>query len=322
MKEAYTISRTASWIAMRAAALITIPLLSSQVSAYTTLRNPSPGTGRMMKTMAIDAVSHEWTTVNFPEFQNPIPVCSVEYTTTNSSFHPPIVVRMRNVTSSSFDIRLQEPDASDHDKEVTPLNVYCLIVDEGTWKLPDGRKIMASSYTSKVTENYKSSWAGEDQTATVSSFSDPFVVLGQVITYNDRKFSTFWSKGSTNATAASTNAFYAGKHAGKDPNKFRNEEDIGIVVIEDGHGTISGIEFEASRTERRNFGWTTWPTGYIQTYKTNFSSAPQVTIVSPATMSGGHGAWAILAGSPNISSSTISIALDEDLILNFTWRST
>eukprot|EP00978_Attheya_sp_CCMP212_P039897 scaffold212008_cov56-Attheya_sp.AAC.3 len=259
-----------------------------------------------------------WETVPLTGFANPIPICSVEYPTSNSPYLQPVLVRMRNVISTSFEIRLQEPIKSSEvftsfEQEVNPRSVNCLIVEKGTWKLPDNRKILAESYTSTITDHL-GSWTGEEQTTSISSLVDPIVVLGQIMTYNDTGFSAFWSKGDNVNTPPSTGVFFAGKHVGKDPQISRNNEDIGYVVIERGHGSAYGIEFEAGVTAPSTIGWVEDTDGYPHQYDVPFSSPPEVAVVSMATMYGNQGAWAALAGSPSDNTAHIAVTVDEDLL--------
>jgi hypothetical protein len=256
-------------------------------------------------------------------FASPIPICSVEYPTSNSPYHQPVLVRMRNVISTSFEIRLQEPIKpsevfNSFEQDVNPRSVDCLIVEKGTWKLPDNRTILAESYTSTVTDSFATSWNGEDRTASISSLVEPIVVLGQIMTYNDIGYSAFWSKGIDLRTPASTGAFFAGKHVGKDAQTSRNNEEIGYIVIERGHGSATyGIEFEAAVTTPRARGWIEDTDGHPQQYDIPFLSPPEVAVVSMATMFGIHGAWAALAGSPSNNANQIAVTVDEDLLDTF-----
>ena len=110
---------------------------------------------------------------------------------------------MDEVLPCSFKIRLQNPSG----KSLEGRDVHCVVVEEGSWTMPDGRKIEAKTYESKLTD-HKSSWVGEEQTYT-NSYSNP-VVLGQVISYNDAKWSVFWSGGSSSNRAPSALAAIGG----------------------------------------------------------------------------------------------------------------
>jgi hypothetical protein len=134
------------------------------------------------------------------------------------------------------------------------------------------------------------------------------------MTYNDTGYSAFWSKGINVQTPPSTGAFFAGKHVGKDPQTSRNNEEIGYVVIESGHGSAYGIEFEAAVTSQSVQGWIEDTDGYPQQYDVPFSSPPAVAVVSMTTMNGAHGAWAALAGSPINNATHIAVTVDEDIL--------
>jgi hypothetical protein len=285
-----------------------IPLIQTSTSS-------SPSFNSGMEVRKIVSLTEVWETVLLMGFIMPIPICSVEYPTSNSPYHPPVVVRMQNVSSTSFEIRLQDPRS--FEQSVYPRSVHCLIVERGTWKLPDNRTILAESFTSTVTAS-RGKWngTGEDQTAFISPLAGPIVVLGQVMTCNDTGYSTFWSSSSDTNTPASTSSFFAGKQVAKDPQRSRNNEEIGYVVIESGHDTDSayGIDFEAGVTSASVEGWVQVPSGYQHQYGVPFSTSPEVAVVSMATMNGSGGAWAALAGSPSDSATHLAVSVDENLI--------
>eukprot|EP00978_Attheya_sp_CCMP212_P015594 scaffold40191_cov60-Attheya_sp.AAC.1 len=134
------------------------------------------------------------------------------------------------------------------------------------------------------------------------------------MTYNDTGFSAFWSRGDTYNTAASTGRFFAGKHVGKDDQTSRNNEEIGYVIMERGHGSASAVEFEADVTSPSAIGWVEDIDGYPHQDDGPFSTPPAVAVVSMATMNGYNGAWAALAGSPSNNMTHIAVTVDEDIL--------
>ena len=54
---------------------------------------------------------------------------------------------MDKVLPCSSKIRLQNPSG----KSLEGRDVHCVVVEEGSWTMPDGRKIEAKSYESKLT---------------------------------------------------------------------------------------------------------------------------------------------------------------------------
>jgi hypothetical protein len=210
----------------------------------------------------------------------------------------PAVVRIRNVQSTSFEVRIQNPSNS----VLAGRDVHCIVVEEGSWKLPDGRSIESQKFNSTITDR-KGSWVGQPLSLK-NLYSKP-VLLGQVLTYNDARWSVFWSRLSKSRV---------GKHVGEDTRKTRNAEMIGYIVFEAGHdSTSSPIEFETGRSPDMF-------TSYVNTklslaYQTKFSSTPVVAVVSQTSMDGSDGSWAVLTTS-NLTTTSLGISVDEDQTLD------
>ena len=214
----------------------------------------------------------------------------------------PAVVRMQNVTAGSFDIRLQIPG----DVDTVNQNVHCVVVEEGSWSMPDGRIIEAQKYTSTVTDR-KSSWNGQSQTY-LASYTQP-VVLGQVMTFNDPRWSVFWCRGSSQYNPPDPISLSTGKHVGEDPDTTRDDETVGFIVIEAGHGDADGFKYEAKLGGDSVRGYDNAASGYPYTYSPSFATTP-VTIATLAAMDGNDGGWAILIGDQT--ASTLRVVIDED----------
>jgi hypothetical protein len=234
---------------------------------------------------------------------SPIVVCTVNYA--NNSI--PVVTRINNVTSTSFDVRLQNPgDVS----SVSPETIHCLVMEEGAWTLPDGRKAEAQKYTSTVTD-HNASWAGEGQTY-VNSYTNP-VVLGQVMSENDNNWSVFWSYGNTRTSPPSATALNVGKTVAEDPNITRADEVVGFIVIEQGFGAMDGVKYEAALGADTIRGVGNAPP-YNYTFSQSFTGSPAVAIASLTGMDGNNGGWAYLYGASSLSSTQIGLAIDEDQV--------
>jgi hypothetical protein len=233
-------------------------------------------------------------------YKSPIPVCTV-MNDKIATFRP-AVVRMQAVGPNSFAIRLQNPG----DNALGARAVHCIIVEEGKWKLPDGRFMEAQKYSSTVTDG-KGSYKGQAQTYR-NKYTNP-VVLGQVMSYNDAKWSVFWSRSATSYTEAPTStSLITGKHVGEDPRKVRLTETIGYIVFESGHAKAGAIEFETGRASDVFVGYIGVSNSH--TFQTRFASAPVVAVVTQAAMDGTDGSWAVLTSNPTTTS--VGIAVDED----------
>ena len=241
-------------------------------------------------------------TVNLDNaYVNPVVVCSVQYNNNTA----PVVARVSNVTSTSFNVWLQNPSGG----AVVAENVSYLVVEQGTWTI-DGVKVEAQTYLSTVTDE-NNSWVGEAQ-GYGQSYTKP-VVLGQVMSENDPDWSVFWCQGSSRTAPPSATALKTGKTVGEDTDTTRADETIGFIVFEAGHGTIGGVEFEALVGADTVRGVTESPP-YVYSFDTAFSSAPQVAITTLAGMDGGNGGWAQTHGSTLATTTSMYLSIDEDQV--------
>ena len=98
---------------------------------------------------SVAGVTDTWQTVALAnDYVSAVVVCSVAQPEGAS----PMVARVRNVTSSSFEVKLESPGGS-----VTPTSVHYVAVEEGVWELPDGGLVEAARVVSDGT-NYRNSW--------------------------------------------------------------------------------------------------------------------------------------------------------------------
>ena len=179
----------------------------------------------------IEGITENWQTVNLPEsYFNPIVVT----TPVNSFSSAPFVTRIRNLTSNSFEIKAQRVDGSAD--PVGLLKATYTVVDEGIYTVEDhGVKLEAFAFNSQITDS-KNNWVGES-VSVETAFTSP-VMFGQVMSYNDTNWSTFWSHGTTTANPVSDGNYYVGKHVGEDSNKIRSNEELGCIIIEAGTYTL------------------------------------------------------------------------------------
>ena len=263
----------------------------------------APTPSYYMESKVIAGVSSSgWTTVTLVKsYRSPIPVCTVQYDTGNALL--PAVVRMQNVQSQSFQIRIQNPS----NLALSGRTVHCVIVEEGLYTLPSGRKIEGRKYLSTATD-HDLGWVGQAQTY-MNRYTSP-IVVGQVMTYNDARWSVFYSRGATDRTNAPfTNSLRCGKHVGEDSPITRTAEMLSYIVIEKGHDSYnSGMEIEFGRTPLSIVGYVNATT--TTAFATPFSSTPIVTIASQVGTKGREGSWAVVSG--NTSKTFMGVSVDED----------
>lgn len=252
--------------------------------------NPKLSTG------TVTGVSSSWHTVTLQQnYSNMVVVATPAY---NASL-PPAVVRVRNASGSSFDIRVQNPS----DAAVSGYTVHYMVVEAGRYKSP---RMEAGRLTSTVTDH-----AGDfdGQPLTLRNRYERPVVLGQVMSHNDSDWSVFWARGSGGAGDFPDDVIYVGKHVGQDSDATRANETLGWIVLEAGNGTINGVAYHAGVSGDSVQGVHNSPP-----YSVGLSglNAAKVAIASPAGLDAHDGGWPILYGNSPLSTSSLKLAIDED----------
>ncbi|NIM17349.1 MAG: PKD domain-containing protein [Candidatus Aminicenantes bacterium] len=216
----------------------------------------------------------------------------------------PAVCRVRNASGSSFDIMVQNPSGL----SLSGYTVHYFVVEEGVYTTAEhGIKMEAKKVLSTATAS-AGSWTKEARTYG-NSYTNP-VVLGQVMTYNDLGWSVFWASADSVKNPPSGSSFYAGKHVGEDPDTTRADETLGIVVIEQGEGSINGVPYAAEVGPDIVRGPDNTKNGYTYTFNNvpNASTA----IISAAAMDDANGGWPVFYGPTPLTSTSLVLVFDED----------
>ena len=261
--------------------------------------NSSKGWGTIGEVRRLISVDDSWTTLNFwNNYTNPVVVA---VNNLDSDANNEVVVRISNVTGTSCDVRLQNPDSD----PVTSADVHVIIMDEGAYNLSDGRKVEAYKYEESQTfEN--GNWGVGTQQTYSNSYINP-VVLGQVMSQNDSDWSVFHCDDGANRANPPTNTnLYTCKHVGKDADTTRNAEIVGYIVIEQGSGIVNSVNYACALGADGVAGVDDSPP-----YTYVLGGTYNVGVATQTAEDGGDGGWGILYGASPISS-TIALAIDED----------
>ena len=248
-------------------------------------------------------IDDQWKQISVSRsYDSMIPVCSVAYVNNTS----PVVIRIQNISLNGFEIKLQNPGNLD---PVVADTVYCLIAEEGSWKLPNGSLFEAKKYMSTLTARIDNWGVNTDHRSYANDYINP-VVLGQVISYNDPNWSVFWSRGVKTSSSADKLTLRTGKHIGEDIRHQRNNEMIGYMVFESGLKNIDNVQYQTGSTEKiiQQIGADDQPV------EISFQGVPRFAIVSQAGIVGGNGSWPVLNGPDALSDGELIISLDEDQI--------
>ncbi|MEP1230576.1 MAG: hypothetical protein ABJG88_07855 [Litorimonas sp.] len=266
----------------------------------------------------IPNVGATWITVALNNtYSDAIIVCTHNLT---SAASPSATTRIRNITSNSFELRMQQFENS----SVVPIsNVHCVISDEGSYDLGslkyEAHKVLSvgtsglsvpGDWTAANTENVTG--------AIIQSYADPHVI-GQVMSFNDVNASVFWNfdcefRGEAAFFSGQADGICIGKHIGQ-INGTRAPETLGYIVLEAGSGTINGINFETAVGPDIGAG-----VGNAPPFNYTVSGDFDIGILTQAGEDGGQGGWALLFGADPLSSNTIGWAIEEEVVAGDTSR--
>lgn len=253
----------------------------------------------------IPGVTTEWQTFALTGgYESLVVVATVQLPSPES---PPVVARIRNAGSTSFEIRLQNPS----DEPVGPLDVSFFAAEVGTYtQATDGITMEVALVNSTETAR-RGRWRREPRTY-ANRYENP-VVFGQVMTYNDPDWSAFWSSAAiSRSSPATSTSFAAGKHVGEDPRTERADEMIGYIVVEAGRGFMAGTQFEAGLGSDTITG----VDNRLRSYELTSGFLPVGAALSSAGIDGGNGGWPVLIGDEPLTVQRITAAIDEDQTLD------
>jgi PKD repeat protein len=190
-----------------------------------------PGADLNMEVGEVSNLDHNWLTVNFSRcFVDPVVVAKP----LSSNGADPSVVRMRNVYSRGFEIRVQEWDYLNDIHHVTDTVSY-VVMERGSHFLSDGTQVEAGIFLTNSTSSFETKTFDQ-------SFGVVPVVVAAVASYNE--------------TDAVTDRLQNISQVGFD---FRMQEQeanaqshsyeaIHYIAWEPGSGTVNGLEFEVATT--------------------------------------------------------------------------
>ncbi|MGB0743350.1 MAG: putative Ig domain-containing protein, partial [Opitutales bacterium] len=263
----------------------------------------SASSSKLVRTTLSAVGNDNWTSVDLG--QNYTSAVIVATPVLPSSTHPPVVTRLRNVSGSSFEIKIERLDGL---TGTLAVDVHIIAVEEGVYTAAnDGVTMEAVKYTSTVTAA-KNNWVAESRTYQ-NTYTNP-VVVGQVMSSNDPNWSVFWCQGSSRTSPPSASSLSTGKNVAEDPNQVRADETIGYIVIEAGSGTLDGINLVAGLGADTVQGPGNSSSGY--TYSFSGLSSASTAAVSLAAMDGADGGFAVLTGATPLTTTSMTLFADED----------
>jgi hypothetical protein len=230
-------------------------------------------------------LNHNWTTVSLTKsFSNPVVVARPA--SINGS--DPAVVRIRSVTGSSFEIRLQEWDYLDgrHVNE----EVDYLVMEAGSYVLPNGARVEAGKLNTNATNRFVTRWFN-------MSFPSPPAVVTSIMTFNGSQTVT------TRVNDVATSGFRVMMREQEAQDNLHAAETIGYIAWEQGSGIVDdALAYEVGTADgvARAFSSITFNNTY---------SSPPCMLVDMNTTNGGDTAnlrW------KSKTTSSVRIQVDEE----------
>ena len=224
----------------------------------------------------------------------------------------PSDVRIRNVTTTGFEIAQVEPSNKDG-QHAARNDVGWLAVEptgDGYVVLPGGQKLQANTVeTSQTVEKGSATYATE---AFANAFDSTPILIAEIQTMNNEDATdpppggpaTPWMTAAVNdITTSDFGIAMELSEAADDPGDVTGDETIGYIAIEPGTGTIAGVEYVAVQS-----GATI--TGDVVTvpFGTTLSSAP-IVVAGKTTRVGDDGGW-LRHGT--ITTTGVDLTIEED----------
>ena len=251
-----------------------------------------------------DNVGSGWITIELENYYESMVVVATPVV--KNIFSKPVVTRVRNASGDSFELSVQIPGV-----ENTPAvyQVQYVVAEEGVYKEElDGVKMEVRKMSSTKT-SAKAAWFLEKR-GYHNNYVNP-VVLGQVMTNNDARWSVFWASGRRKLLPPSSFSLSATKHVGEDAVTQRSDEMLGVIIIEAGQYDLKGISFEANVTPKVIRGIEETNLGFIQ--ETRISDI-KGGVLSSFGMRGSNFGWPVYVGEKPLNGKSFHLAIDEDQI--------
>ncbi len=244
-------------------------------------------------------VDETWQTVSLPNtYTDMVVIATPRYLPTDV----PMVTQVRNAVGSSFELRVRSAAST------APAGTYTvdyLVAEAGRYDGGAGRFEAVKYLSGRTDEN--NSWVGEEQGYALS-YAAP-VVVGQVMSAGDDRFSVFWASDGVTTNPPSASSLFTGMHVAEDPTAARGSETIGYMVFESGTGTLGSYQYEAGLGTDSVGGVDDAPP-----YSYPLQIDGNVAVLSSAGMDGNNGGWPVLIGPDAVSGQTIGMAIDEDTL--------
>jgi len=246
------------------------------------------------------STDENWKAVSFQNnYVSPVIVAS--YRELNNSL--PASVRIRNASSTGFEVRLQNPSGSNLASDT--INYF--VIEEGNWDI-NGIKVEARKHQTSTTGSSAGGWLYDLKTFTNVFFSDP-IVLHQVMTDEDSSWiASYVSRSTGRFNPPDINGMRIALN-GAEAASSHGTETIGWIAIgANATSTVNGTLFETYRTSDSVLGH---DDGCYNFNYQNAYSIPPIVIGFQEEMDGANGGWSVACFE---SSAQVGFHVEEDQV--------
>jgi hypothetical protein len=238
--------------------------------------DPIPESSFKMETGEV-GVDHNWARVQLSQnFSDPIVIANVMGFVGDH----PSVVRIRNVDSSGFEIRVQEWDYLDGNHKVEQIGY--LVLERGSHVLPDGGVVLADSFTTSETRSLKPVRFGAELSSTP-------VVATSIVSVADGAAVTGRMDNVTNV------GFEYMMQEEENADQVHQTETIMYVAWEESQGSCGEISFEVKNS------YNLYGNGFQTQYMDSAFTVPPVLVADMQTCTGSNPATLRYTEKTNVS---------------------
>ncbi|GIV31415.1 MAG: hypothetical protein KatS3mg029_0766 [Saprospiraceae bacterium] len=242
----------------------------------------------------VEGVTQEWKRVDLPYHYERMVVAVTPHLPDASAAS--LVARVRHCEGDHFEVRVQVAGSSIG--LAGPVNVSYLVAEEGVYELDNG-KIKFEAHR-LLSEEVSSSRHWKLAPIEVSLEYHRPVVIGQVMSAQDDRWSVFWaSHAEDRSRRPAPAAISVGRHIGEESGYYgREQEWIGYFVFEEGIYDLGNVRLMAATGPALVQGMADAEEGFE--YQLDGFDQLEAVVLSVAGMRGEDGAWPVVAGSfPN-----------------------
>ncbi len=247
-----------------------------------------------------------WQSVTFQSAFGAVPVVIVTPTNSNSQ---PATLRIRNVTTTGFEVGVVEPQGADG--QTSAMSISYFAAEPGTYTFPGSRRLVVDRYSTSTHQGRFVSGSSWDDVNFPLTFGTTPAVVAQIQTINSQATldagvigNPFMEVAIRNVTTVDVDMAL---ERAETSTGTMVAESIGYMAMENGEEiSIAGETIKANVTPDNVRGWDNGC--YVRSYSSSFSSTPLV-VASQNSRDGGDGGWVRTC---SVSSTGVGLQIDED----------